>query len=71
MSRAVDVVSLIICCVRGLVLLSFLLIVSCNEGEMLKNKGELSDFANHSKLISARMCEIIPISTDSFRSGKQ
>ena len=29
------------------------LFVSCNGGGMLKNKGELSDFANHSKSISA------------------
>ena len=61
MSRAVDVVSLIICCVYGFVWLNFLLIALCNEGDMLKNKGELSDFANHSKLISAHMCGILPV----------
>ena len=32
------------------------LFVSCNGGGMLKNKGELSDFANHSKSISALQC---------------
>ena len=61
MSRAVDIVPLLICCVRGLVRLNFLLVVFCNEGDMLKNKGELSDFANHSKLISARMCGLLPV----------